>query len=140
MRFVFADTGYWVALLNPQDDLYPKATYLSKSLQPFHIVTSEVVLTEVLNDFSKRGEFFRNLAIRLIESLRIHANTTIIPQSSQQFDEAFKLYAQRPDKEWSQTDCASFNIMREHSIIEALAYDKHFVQAGFVALMRNCQI
>ena len=44
MRFVFADTGYWVALLNSQDDLYPKATHLSKSLQPVHIVTSEVVL------------------------------------------------------------------------------------------------
>ncbi len=139
MRFVFADTGYWVALLNPQDDLHPKATHLSKSLQPVHIVTSEVVLTEVLNDFSKRGEFFRNLAIRLIDSLRAHANTTIIPQSSQQFDEALRLYSQRPDKEWSQTDCASFNIMGENGMTEALAYDKHFAQAGFVALMRNCQ-
>ena len=140
MRFVFADTGYWVALLNPQDDLHSKATHLSKSLQPVHIVTSEVVLTEVLNDFSKRGEFFRNLAIRLIERLRSHANTTIIPQSSQQFDEALQLYSQRPDKEWSQTDCASFNIMGENGMTEALAYDKHFAQAGFVALMRNCQI
>jgi len=138
VRFVFADTGYWVALLNPQDDLHPKATYLSKSLQPVHIVTSEGVLTEVLNDFSKRGEFFRKLAIRLIESLRSHANTTIIPQTSQQFDEALRLYSQRPDKEWSQTDCASFNIMEEHGMVEALAYDKHFVQAGFLALMRNC--
>jgi predicted nucleic acid-binding protein len=95
-------------------------------------------LTEVLNDFSKRGEFFRKLAIRLIESLRSHANTTIIPQSSQQFDEALRLYSQRPDKEWSQTDCTSFNIMEEHGMVEALAYDKHFVQAGFLALMRNC--
>ncbi|MGD1906337.1 MAG: type II toxin-antitoxin system VapC family toxin [Leptolyngbyaceae cyanobacterium] len=138
MRFVFADTGYWVALLNPQDDLHSKATHLSKSLQPVHIVTTEVVLTEVLNDFSKRGEFFRNLAIRLIESLRSHANTTIVPQSSQQFDEALQLYAQRLDKDWSQTDCASFNIMGEYGMTEAFAYDKHFVQAGYTALLRNC--
>ncbi len=131
MRFVFADTGYWVALLNPQDDLHPKATHLSKSLQPVHIVTSEVVLTEVLNDFSKRGEFFRNLAIRLIESLRLHANTTIVPQSSQQFDDALRLYSQRPDKEWSQTDCASFNIMGKHGMVEALAYDKHLCAGWF---------
>lgn len=25
MRVVFADTGYWVALLNPHDDLHNKA-------------------------------------------------------------------------------------------------------------------
>jgi predicted nucleic acid-binding protein len=28
--------------------------------------------------------------------------------------------------------------MEEHGMVEALAYDKHFVQAGFLALMRNC--
>ncbi|NEQ97240.1 MAG: type II toxin-antitoxin system VapC family toxin [Cyanothece sp. SIO2G6] len=139
MRFVFADTGYWVALFNPKDDLHSKATDLSKALQPVHIVTSEVVLTEVLNDFSIRGEFFRNAAIRLIADLRCHPNTTIVPQTSQQFDAALQLYAQRPDKQWSQTDCASFNIMQELGLTEALAYDKHFIQAGFVSLMRNCQ-
>ncbi len=25
MRIVFADTGYWIALLNPRDDLHDKA-------------------------------------------------------------------------------------------------------------------
>lgn len=50
------------------------------------------------------------------------------------------LYEQRPDKEWSQTDCVSFKIMEEQIIFEALAYDKHFVQAGYTALMRNCRM
>lgn len=139
MKFVFADTGYWVALLNSHDDLHQKAVQLSQSLQPVHIFTSEVVLTEVLNDFSKRGEYFRDLATGLIQELRSHSNTTIIPQTSQQFDDAFVLYSQRKDKQWSHTDCVSFNIMRENEIAEALAYDKHFAQAGFTALMRNCR-
>jgi predicted nucleic acid-binding protein len=64
MRVVFADTGYWVALLNPRDDLHDKAINLSKALQPAHIVTSEMVLTEVLNDFSSRGEYFRQTSSR----------------------------------------------------------------------------
>jgi predicted nucleic acid-binding protein len=55
MRLVFADTGYWVALLNPHDDLHSKAISLSKSLQPIHIVTSEMVLSKVLNNLSDRG-------------------------------------------------------------------------------------
>jgi predicted nucleic acid-binding protein len=30
--------------------------------------------------------------------------------------------------------------MEENGIAEALAYDKHFAQAGFTALMRNCRV
>jgi uncharacterized protein len=140
VRFIFADTGYWVALLNPGDDLHQKAIHLAQTLQPAHIITSEVVLTEVLNDFSKRGEYLRDTASEFIRDLRSHPNTTIIPQSSQQFEQAFILYTQRKDKQWSHTDCVSFNIMGESDITEALAYDKHFEQAGFQSLMRNCQI
>lgn len=140
MRFIFADTGYWVALLNPGDNLHQKAQHLAKALQPVHIVTSEMVLTEVLNDFSKRGEYLRNVAVELIRELRSHPNTTIIPQTTQQFDRALLLYTQRKDKQWSHTDCVSFNIMEENGIAEALAYDKHFTQAGYTPLMRNCQV
>jgi uncharacterized protein len=126
--------------LNPGDDLHQKAIHLAQTLQPSHIVTSEVVLTEVLNDFSKRGEYLRDTASEFIRDLRSHPNTTIVPQSSQQFEQAFSLYTQRKDKQWSHTDCVSFNIMGENSITEALAYDKHFEQAGFQSLMRNCQM
>jgi uncharacterized protein len=140
VRFIFADTGYWVALLNPGDNLHQKAIHLEQSLQPVHVVTSEMVLTEVLNDFSKRGEYLRDAASELIRDLRSHPNTTIIPQTSHQFEQAFILYTQRKDKQWSHTDCVSFNIMEENSILEALAYDKHFAQAGFTALMRNCRM
>ncbi|PZV13352.1 MAG: nucleic acid-binding protein [Leptolyngbya sp.] len=140
MRFIFADTGYWVALLNPGDNLHQKAMHLAQSLQPVHIITSEMVITEVLNDFSKRGEYLRDAACALIQDLRSNLNTTIIPQTSQQFDQAFILYTQRKDKQWSHTDCVSFNIMEANGISEALAYDRHFAQAGFTALMRNCGI
>ncbi|MFP4009888.1 MAG: type II toxin-antitoxin system VapC family toxin [Spirulinaceae cyanobacterium] len=137
MRRVFADTGYWVALLNPRDQLHRKARDLSSTMGLLYIFTSEMVLTEVLNDFSKRGDFFREVAIQLIESLYNHPNVTVIQQSSQQFKDGLLLYKQRPDKEWSLTDCVSFKIMEEYTIMEALAYDKHFEQAGFKALLRN---
>lgn len=140
MRFIFADTGYWVALLNPGDNLHQKAVSLAQALQPAHIVTSEMALTEALNDFSKRGKHLRSLASEFIQELRSHPNITIVPQTSQQFEKAFNLYSQRKDKQWSHTDCVSFNIMAENGIIDALAYDKHFAQAGYRALMRNCQV
>ncbi|CAC5340381.1 MULTISPECIES: type II toxin-antitoxin system VapC family toxin [Planktothrix] len=137
MRQVFADTGYWVALLNPKDELHQKARDLSKQMDSLYIVTSEMVLAEVLNDFSKRGAFFRQAAIELIESLYNHTNVTVIQQSSSQFQEGLLLYKKRPDKEWSITDCVSFKIMEEYGITEALAYDKHFEQVGFIALLRD---
>jgi predicted nucleic acid-binding protein len=59
-----------------------------------------------------------------------------VPQSSEQFAAALSLYAQRRDKNWGFTDCASFNIMNELGITEALAHDDHFQQAGFVPLLK----
>jgi predicted nucleic acid-binding protein len=126
-----------VALLNPRDQLHQKARELSKKMGLLYIFTSEMVLAEVLNDFSKRGEFFRGVAIELIESLYNHPNVTVVQQSSSQFKEGLLLYKQRSDKEWSITDCVSFKIMEEYGITEALAYDKHFEQAGFIPLLRD---
>ena len=137
MRTVFADTGYWVALLNPRDELHDKATELSKSLDPVHIVTSEMVLTEVLNDFSKRGDYLRQAATELIDRIQENSNITVVSQTSQQFQQGLELYKNRLDKNWSLTDCVSFKIMEQMEICEALAYDKHFEQAGFRALLRN---
>jgi uncharacterized protein len=63
----------------------------------------------------------------------------VVAQTSIQFREALELFASRADKEWSLTDCASFNLMRERGVSEALAHDHHFEQAGFVALLRVAQ-
>jgi predicted nucleic acid-binding protein len=46
-----------------------------------------------------------------------------------------ELYQSRPDKDWGLTDCISFVVMREQNLIDALTADRHFVQAGFRALL-----
>ena len=60
----------------------------------------------------------------------------IIPQTDTQFRAAMGRYASRGDQAWSLTDCASFIVMEERDITEALAHDRDFEQAGFVALLR----
>ena len=40
------------------------------------------------------------------------------------------------DKSWSLTDCASFLIMEEEGVTDALSHDRHFAQAGFQTLLR----
>ncbi len=59
MERVFADTGYWIALLNPRDDLHQKASATALDYSPNQIVTSEMVLTEFLNSFSDYGPRLR---------------------------------------------------------------------------------
>jgi hypothetical protein len=51
-------------------------------------------------------------------------------------ERGWALYADRPDKYWSLTDCISFVVMKDHQITEALTGDHHFEQAGFVALLK----
>ena len=137
MRTVFADTNYWIAILNPRDDLHQKATSVSRSLGQVRIITSEMIFVELLNDFAKRGTQFRESAGECIRNLKRDPNTKIYPQTSIQFAEALSLYSERKDKEWSLTDCASILIMQKENIGEILSYDKHFQQAGFSTLLRD---
>jgi uncharacterized protein len=136
MTLLFADTGYWIALLDPQDSLNGKAKALSRAHFQATVMTSEMVLTEVLNHFSKRGRGLRIAALMLVNSLRDSPSIEVLPQTPELFQQALQLYSQRLDQAWSHTDCASFVIMQQRGIVEALAYDKHFEQAGFRALMR----
>ncbi|MCX7014218.1 MAG: hypothetical protein NTW86_16980 [Candidatus Sumerlaeota bacterium] len=50
------------------------------------------------------------------------------------FRNAAERYETRADKTWSLTDCASFALTEERGIVDALAFDQHFAQAGFTLL------
>jgi len=136
MKKIFADTGYWIALLNPDDDLHPKARNMAMSLKNVSIVTSEMVFTELLNAFSGKGRFYREKAVTFINHALDNSEIQVVSQTNELFKSALELYHSRPDQAWSHTDCTSFKIMQQQNILEALAYDKHFEQAGFVALLR----
>ena len=61
----------------------------------------------------------------------------IIPQSHESFLSGFELYAARPDKGYSLTDCISMQTMRREGLTQALTNDRHFEQEGFRALFRE---
>ena len=136
MKKFFADTSYWIALLNPRDNLHVKVQQVSSNLGDCRIITSEMVMVELLDGLAKYGEQLRKKAVETVESLKSSPNVKVVPQTSIQFTEAMKFYVERPDKQWGLTDCSSFLIMEDESIYEALTYDEHFSQAGFDALLR----
>src|ERR1700722_11378311 len=100
MRRVFADTGYWIALLNPRDELHLQARQQSSAFATAEIVTSEWVLTELLNSFAERGPQLRGIVSRTVELLEASPSVTVIPQTSASFSAAFELYRERSDKGW----------------------------------------
>src|SRR5260370_19657632 len=135
MRQVFADTSYWIALVNPRDQIHAKAVSVTQQLSPVRILTSEMVLAEVLNSFSDAGSL-RHAVGGMVQKLRGNRDVIIVPQTSEQFESALRHYKQAADKSWSLTDCASFQVMEAEEIQAALTHDQHFAQAGFEALLR----
>lgn len=133
MRVVFADTSYYIALTNPADDRAAVACEFTRGFAG-RLVTTVWVLTEVANHLSHAPN--RSLACSLIDDLRNDPRVTIVAPTMDCFSRGFALYGQRPDKNWSLTDCTSFVTMQDRGIREALTGDHHFEQAGFVALLR----
>ena len=130
MAIYFADASYWIALINPTDEFHELAVEYAILLENDQIVTTQLVLNEVLNPRSGTTPLRRMTAVRLVDRIMQNPQVTIVPQTSEQFDQAFSLLRDRiDDKEWSITDCASFLIMWERGIRGALTSDRHFEQA-----------
>lgn len=136
MPEVFADTFYWIALLNLADKWHQKAISLSQTNPELSLVTTEAVLTEMLNYFSAAGEKMRNAGAALCDHAIEHANTVVLPQTRESFSGGLSLYKARPDKGYSLTDCISMIEMRERNIGDVLTHDRHFTQEGFNVLFR----
>ena len=133
MTPVFADTFYYLALMNPDDRAHARAIEFSDTLiEP--VVTTTWVLTEVAD--ALRAPSQRKGFRRLLDHIQADSTTVIVPPSQELFERGVEFYGQRPDKEWSLTDCVSFVVMAEEGITDALTGDHHFEQAGFVALLR----
>ena len=133
MKEAFADTFHFLAIANPLDKFHTQADEAAKD-RSRRLVTTAFVLTEVGDGLARLGN--RELFAELIDLLKADRNAVVIPPTQVLFDAGVSLYRERPDKEWSLTDCISFVVMKERGIREALTGDHHFEQAGFVALLK----
>ena len=133
MRAVFADTSYSVALLNPGDEFHLQAREQTEAIAG-QLITTEWVLLELANYLRKTEN--RHLFVALYEDLNSDGRVSIIPASSEQFEEGVARYKDRSDKDWSLTDCISFLEMERNEVTVSLTVDHHFEQAGFTILLK----
>jgi uncharacterized protein len=133
MRVVFADTYFFLALLDSEEERHPEAVKAARDSQ-LRIVTTEWVLAEFGDAYANPGD--RDDFVLCFRSLVNHPRFKIIPAETVLFRRGIELFAERRDKAWSLTDCISFISMRDENITQALTGDKHFEQAGFAALLK----
>jgi predicted nucleic acid-binding protein len=133
MNAVFADAFYFVARLNRHDQHHERVLAFSRDFRA-HLLTTDLVLLEVADALA--GSESRPRVPDFIRHLRQSPACEVLPASRELLDRALELYRQHTDKEWTLTDCASFVVMRERGIANALTGDHHFEQAGFIALLK----
>jgi predicted nucleic acid-binding protein len=132
-RACFVDTFALLAMLNGADARHAAAMrWMDTSRRA--LVTTEWVLTELLDGLCAPRA--RPAALAVERRLRADTRVKIVGSSAALFRRGLALYAGRPDKEWSLTDCISFVVMQDRGLTEALTGDHHFEQAGFIALLK----
>jgi uncharacterized protein len=132
MKVVFADTFYFLALLNERDACHNRAVSASRT-PGLRLVTTEFVLVELADALCKPGQ--REEALSLWNVVQTEPAFRLIPASTELVKSGKELFTKRQDKDWSVTDCISFVVMQGEQITEALTGDHHFEQAGFKALL-----
>ena len=133
MTACFADSFFYIALLNPGDVDHGRVVEFTRRLDR-PLITTTWVLTEVGDAMAPPRH--RAAFLRLLDALAVDDSVKVIEASQSLFDRAVELYRQRPDKGWSLTDCISFVVMEENGLRDALTADHHFEQAGFVGLLK----
>ncbi|MDH3599734.1 MAG: VapC toxin family PIN domain ribonuclease [Candidatus Tectomicrobia bacterium] len=137
MPDIFAGTAGWGHLVDPTQAHHSQAATLYRSArqQGQKFITTNYILTELVALLISPLRVPHPQIIAFIEGLKtsphvdmVHVNPTLDAQ-------AWQLFTERPDKEWSLVDCSSFVVMWQRGILDAFTSDHHFEQAGFVRLL-----
>lgn len=138
MNAIFADTSGWGHLVDATQtyhavtaDIYRRAREHGERM-----VTTNYVITELVALMNSPLRLSRPLMIGFIESLKNSPYVEIVHVEPETDAQAWQMLKARSDKQWSLVDCASFVIMRQRRLTQALTTDQHFEQAGFVRLLK----
>jgi uncharacterized protein len=136
---IFADTAGWGHLVDPTQKCHDRAAgiYRDARRRGDTLVTTNYVLMELAALLTNPLRIPRTKIVAFVESLKTSPHVAIVHVDSSLDERAWQLFADRHDKEWSLVDCASFIVMRQRNLLEALTTDRHFEQAGFSRLLKT---
>ena len=138
MDEVFIDTAGWAVLFVRTEPQHAQASALFRQWkrQGRRLVTTNYILAELVSLFISPLCVPRPAQFRYIDTIKAAPYVEIVHVGPALDAAGWALLKSRPDKEWSLVDAASFIVMQERGIIEALTTDHHFEQAGFMRLLK----
>jgi predicted nucleic acid-binding protein len=80
--------------------------------------------------------FDKGRQVQFFRDLHADPSVTVMFVDESRDAAAWQLWSSRRDKAWTLVDCASFAVMWEQGLTEAITSDHHFEQAGFVRLLK----
>ncbi|MDB9417221.1 hypothetical protein [Microcystis aeruginosa] len=63
MKVIFADTFYWIALINPRDNWHTIALDYAQKYADDYLITTDGIIDETLNYFATKGAIMRRKAL-----------------------------------------------------------------------------
>lgn len=135
MKRIFADTSFWVAILDETDQWFAAAMTANGEIGSAELVATESILIEVLNFFSNYPRQVKKFVSEFVENILKDKETIVLLHNHEDFLKALELYKSRLDKGYSLTDCVSMNAMSGFGISDILTNDRHFEQEGFAKLL-----
>jgi uncharacterized protein len=134
-RDVLADTSALYAFVDRNDASHVAARdAVARILNDGRrIVATDYLIAETVNLASTRGG--ATVAMRVLDLVEQSAGIRVEWIGADRFGAAKTFFRKFSDHRYSFTDCTSFVVMRELRLTEALTTDRHFVEAGFSALL-----
>jgi uncharacterized protein len=134
-RLALLDTSFVLALENQDDSFHQRAKAVADDFdrEKGVFLLHWGILLEIGDGYAAVQR--RQKGRELLRRIRSEEGYRIAPLTENLLHDAIILYGERRDKDWGLTDCASFVLMRQEGIVEALTSDVHFRQAGFRALL-----
>jgi predicted nucleic acid-binding protein len=132
---VFADTSFFFALSARRDAAHSSAVSKFGALlrKQRRIVTTDYVIDEALTLTKVRTN--ASVAVALLDRIERSEAIELEYVNAARFHLAKTFFRKHSDHGYSFTDCASFVVMRELEITDALTTDHHFAEAGFRPLL-----
>lgn len=133
---IFIDTSGFFALLTTRDRHHTQARRILQQAAKSQrrLVSTDYVLDETATLLVARG--VPHLAAPFFQRVFDSQACAVHWTDAAQFAIVQDFFLKHVDQEWSFTDCASFCVMRDQKIREALTNDQHFAAAGFVPLLK----
>lgn len=126
---IFVDSSFLFPLVHDKDEDHPRAERIGRWIasQSHELLTTNYVLVECISLIQRRV----GMAAAARTAKYVAANATVIWMDEARHRAVMHEWEREPRRGLSIVDCSSFSVMREEGITDALAFDRHFRDAGF---------